>query len=268
MHHMEAVLEDVQFLANSPNRIRVLEALTNGPTTRRELQDETGVARSTVARALDEAGARGWVESMGSRYRITSSGEMMVAEFRRFVERTRGIRQLGAAFEWLPERVYELDFRHLRTAEVTAPTVVNPTAPFDRGLELIRDADEYRGLTQNSFPEYMRVIRDRVERGRLEFQGVIEAGFVESIRSESERRSLWRDVAHRTWAYEGKVPINMHVLDGTAVIWLCDEDQDGDDVFVKGLLESDHPDVVSWAQSLFEEFRSESDPLDPAVLSA
>jgi len=58
----------------------------------------------------------------------------------------------------------------------------------------------------------------------------------------------------------------MHVVDGTALIWLCDEDSDGKDVIVKGLLESDHRAVVSWAESLYEEYRSEAEPMDSGML--
>ena len=265
---MEGALEEIQFLANSASRVRVLDALAGAPATRRELQEETGVPRSTAARALDDAEARGWVDSEGSRYRLTSAGEARVFEFRDYVETTRGMQHLGEAIDWLPEPARSLDFRHLRNATITTPTETNPTEQFDRGMELVQDAEEYRGLTQNSLPEYMRVLRDRVVQGRLDFQGVIERGFVDVLRDEPERATLWHDLADRMWLYDGHVPLNMHVVDGTALIWLCDEDHDGQDVIVKGLLESAHPEVVSWAESLYEEYRNESEPMGPAMLSA
>lgn len=58
----------------------------------------------------------------------------------------------------------------------------------------------------------------------------------------------------------------MHIVDGTVLIWLCDENQSGDDVIVKGLLESTHLDVVSWTESLYEEHRADAEPFDLAVL--
>ena len=263
---MKDALEEIQFLANSANRVRVLNALTGESATRRDLQEETGVPRSTAARVLDEAEARGWVDSAGSRYTITPLGEARVAEFRTYVETTKGMRHLGKAIDWLPEPVHVLDFRHFREATVTTPTEGNPTAPFDRGSELIRAADEYRGLTRNSLPRYMKTVRDRVVRGQLDFEGVIERRFVEVLRDDPERAARWQDVAHRTWLYDGHVPINMHVLGGTTLIWLCDEDRDGDGVIVKGLLESDHPAVVSWAESFYEEYRDQAEPLHREML--
>ena len=263
---MDRGLEDIQFLANSPNRVRVLDTLVTGPATRRELQESTGVPRSTTARVLDDAEDRGWVASEGSRYEITPTGEAMVSEFSAYVETTKGIRHLGKAVDWLPDPVRTLDFRCFRDADVTTPTESNPTAAFDRAMELIRSANEYRGLTQNSLPEYMKTICDRVVDGHLDFQGVVEASFIEVLRDDPQRAARWHDIAHGMWLYDGDVPLNMHIVDGTALVWLCADNQAGEDVVIKGVLESEHPAVVSWAESLYEEYRSEARPLDPEVL--
>ena len=263
---MRGALEEIQFLANSANRVRVLDALGGGPASRRELQEETGVARSTAVRVLDDAEARGWVDSEGSRYRLTPGGAARVSEFREYVETVQGMGHLGEAVDWLPEPARSLDFRHLRDAGITTPTEENPTAYFDRGTELLRAADEYRGLTQNSLPEYMKALRGRVTRGELDFKGVIERGFVDVLRGGPDRAALRGDIADRVWLYDGCVPLNMRVVDRTALVWLCDENHDGEDVIVRGLLESGHPAVVSWAESLYEEYRDESEPMSPGML--
>lgn len=263
---MEGVLEEIQFLANSANRIGVLDTLTNGPSTRRELQEETGIPRSTAARVLDEAEARGWVTSEGSQYKITPRGEVMVSEFCAYMETTKGIHHLGKAIEWLPEPVHALDFRYFRDADITLPTEDNPTAPVDRGMELLRAANEFRTLTQNSIPEYMKIISDRVVRGQLDFEGVIEAAHIQTLRDNPKRAATWHDFAHRMWVVDDPIPINMHIIDETAVIWLCDENHAGDDVIIKGLLESEHPSVISWLESLYEEYRDGASRLNPEIL--
>lgn len=263
---METALEEIQFLANSANRVRVLNRLTTGPASRRELEEETGVARSTTARILNEAEDQGWVASTGSEYQITSAGEVLVSEFSTYVETVEGVRHLGEAIDWLPDPIHELDFRYFRHADITTPTEDNPTAMFDRGLERIRTADKYRGLTQNSIPEYMKTIRDRVNRDQLDFQGIIEASFLEELRDDPDRAARWHDIAHGMWLYNGQIPINMHLIDGKVLVWLCDENGAGDDIVMRGLLESEHPAVVSWAETLYEEYREEAESLDPSTL--
>lgn len=264
--HMKRALGDIQFLANSTNRVRILDTLATEPATRRELQDSTGIPRSTTARVLDEAEDRGWVASEGSHYEITPMGEAMVSEFSAYIETTKGLQHLGRAIDWLPKPAHTLDFRCFRDAEITTPTEDNPTAAFDRAMELIRSANEYRGLTQNSLPEYMKTICDRVVSGHLDFQGVIEASFIEALRNDPDRAARWHDIAHGMWLYDGHVPINMHIVDGTALIWLCAKNESGEEVVIKGVLESEHPAVVSWAESLYNEYQTEAEPLDPKVL--
>lgn len=266
IYDMEETLEDIQFLANSMNRIQVLDALTSGTATRRELQEATGTPRSTAARVLEEGETRGWINSNGSRYRITPEGEAMISTFTTYMEATEGIQHLGRAIDWLPEPARALDFRYFRDANITTPSEGNPTAAFDRGMELIRTADQYHGLTQNSLPEYMKTISNRVRQGDLAFQGVIEADFIEILHDEPGRAAHWHDVADQMWLYDGQIPINMHIVDDSVLIWLCDKNEAGDDVVMKGLLESDHPAVVSWAESLYWEYRDEAEPLDPSML--
>jgi predicted transcriptional regulator len=265
---MEDALAELRFLASSANRVRVLEALSDGVTTRREVEERTGVARSTVARALDEAAERDWVDSEGSRYWTTPEGEARLSAFRAYLETTAGMQHLGPALRWLPDPVRALDYCHLRDAELTYPTDDNPAAPFDRGLAILDAADEYRSLTQNSFPRYMTVVRDRVVAGRLDYEGVVASTFVETLRADPDRARVWHDLADRVRVYDGDVPANVQLADDTAVIWLCGPDHDGHDVVVKGLLESDDPAVVSWAESYYREFRIEADPLEPTELPA
>lgn len=258
---MESALEDIRFLAASENRIRVLSALTRGSASRRQLQEKTGVPRSSVARALEKAEAREWVRSEGSTYWITARGNAMVSEIRRSLATTEGIRHLDTVIEWLPEPVYDLDFRHFTDARITLPTQANPTAAFDRGLDRIRDANSYRGVTQNSLPQYMQVICDQVDAGTLEFECVVEESFIGVLQNDPERAATWTGIADRTWVFEGQVPMNMHLVDDTALFWLCGADGAGNEVVAKGLLETENSRVVSWAESFYEEYRDAAKPL-------
>lgn len=57
-HGMERALDAVQVFANSAHAVQVFEELTDGPTTSRDLAEQTGAARSTVARILDRGESR------------------------------------------------------------------------------------------------------------------------------------------------------------------------------------------------------------------
>lgn len=254
---MESSLEAVRFLASSANRVQVLTALVDRRATRRELQEDVDASRSTVARILDEAETRGWVDSEGSRYWLTPLGESMVTDFRSYLETVEGHEHLGDMVNKLPPPVFSLEFRHLRDAEVTEPTMADQTAPFTRAFELFREATDYRGLNNGSLPEHVKVLRDRFEAERLEFEQVFEKAFVETIRADPERTAVWEALADRVWLYDGVVPINVQIVDGRVLIWLGENRGEA-----AGLLESENPAVLDWAESLYAEYRAQAEPLE------
>lgn len=253
---MEPSLEAVQFLANSANRVQVLTALIDGEATRRDLEEEVEGSRSTVARILDEAQEREWVDSEGTRYWLTPLGELMVTDFRSYLATVEGYQQLGELVNHLPPPLFSLDSRHYRDADIVKRTADNPGAPFTRALKIFRQATEYRGLNSTALPDHVKVLRERAEQGRLDFEQVLEKAFVETIRANPERSAEWKVLSDRVWLYDGIVPINVHIVDGVVVIWLGENRNE-----VEGLFVSENSSVVSWAESLYEEYLSESKPL-------
>lgn len=254
---MEPALAAIQFLANSPNRVQVFSALRDGPASRRDLQAATDGSRSTVARILDDGESRGWVDSEGTRYRLTPLGEAMIGEFRSFLATVDGIAGLGELVNHVPPPLFSLDFRHLRDAEVVELTSANPAAPFTRSLEAFQTATEYRGLNNTSLPRHAKTLRERRERGRLAFEQVFERDFLETLRADPERAAVWEDLADEVWVVDGTVPINLHVVDDEVLVWLGSTRDE-----VAGLLETDNEAAVEWAESLVAEYRSEAELLE------
>lgn len=262
-HDSAVPMDAIQFLANSANAVQVFEALADGPATSRDLVERTEASRSTVMRVLGRGESRGWVYSEGSRYDITELGRTMIDEFVEYRETVRGIQRLGPAIEALPEPARALDFRHLRDADITRRTDDRPFACFDRGLHLIREAETCRWLVSIAPLEYMRGIRDGVEGGEVTAGGVISSEVAETLREDPERAEPWHAFADRVWVYDGHVPLSLEIVDETVLVWLCPTDRwDGG-----GLLETDHPAVQSWAESLYEEYRRGAEPLDPTTLA-
>lgn len=258
---MESALDAAQVFANSANAVRVFEALTDGPTTNRDLAEQTGAARSTIARILDRGESRGWIESEGSRYELTNLGETMIEEFRNHLRTLEGIQHLGEDFQYLPEPAHELDYRHFRDATITKPTPENPAAPFDRIPELFHAHDTHNLLTPVGVPGVTRVAWELWTQDKLGGDGVvIDARFFETLRNDPERAEPWIDWAQAglLWVHDD-VSIAIHIFDDLVGIGLGE--RHGANTHVAGFLESTNPAVVSWAQSLFEDYLSEAEPL-------
>ncbi|MFB6198766.1 MAG: helix-turn-helix transcriptional regulator [Halobacteriaceae archaeon] len=250
---MESALEAIRFFASSANRVQVLTSLIETPATRQELQEEVEASRATVARILTEAETRGWVDSEGSQYWLTKRGEAMVTDFRSYLTSVKGHQHLGDMVEHLPPPLVAIDFRHLRDADIIEMTAEDPSAPFTRSLDVFREATDYRGLNNTSLPEHAKVLQDGVEQDDLVFEQVFEHSFLETIRTDPDRAAMWNSLADTVWIYEGVVPINLHIIDDTVLVWLGETRGE-----VAGLLESDNSAVLSWAESLYEEYRSDA----------
>lgn len=263
---MNSPLDEIAYLARSENRVRVLRTIAQETLTRQELREDLSVSRTTLGRVVNEFEERDLIRLTERGYTTSHTADAILEKFVPLLETVEGIQNLDEAIEWLPSPTRSVDLRHFRDAEITTSTPENPAAPFDRGLELIGEADTYRGLTSTAIPSYVQVLHEGMVQNRLHVEGVIEASFLETLRNDPERAAPWYDFAEveAKWVYEGSVPINMHLLEDTVLIWLGEHEED--DLEVYGLLESKNPSVLSWAESLYEEYRAEAEPLDPGVL--
>lgn len=264
---MDSPVDGIAFLARSGNRVRVLRTIAEETQTRQKLREDLSMSRTTLGRVLNEFEERGWIRPTGEGYTTTAAADAILAKFVPLLETMEGIHNLGEAVQWLPPPAHSIDLRHFRDATVTTATPDNPAEPFDRGLQLIRAADTYRGLTSTAIPSYVEALSEGIVQNGLTCEGVIKASFLETLRGDQDRVEPWYDLVEtgETWLYDGPVPINMHIVDNVALIWLGEHDED--DLEVYGLLESENPSVVSWAESLYEEYRAQADLLTVAMLA-
>lgn len=253
---MEGALERIRYLTSSENRFRILQSLGDTKATRKALQETVNGSRSTVARVLQEAEARGWVRSQGSQYWLTPMGKAMVQEITDCSKNIEVLEDVGDKIKLFPPPLLTVDFRNFDDARIIETTSDDPTAPFTKSLSLFREANKYRGLTNTSLPEHARVLRDGVEQGTLDLQHVIEKQFVEQLQSNPERKAVWNSMEDQVWVFDGSVPVNFHIVDNTVLVWLGEEQ--GEEL---SLLESDNPEVLSWGKSLFSEYKAKSKPL-------
>lgn len=258
-------LEDIAHLARSDNRVRVLKALNEGPTTRRELEDATGVARATIGRTLADFEERGWAtRTVDREYALTPTGERIVVEFMPFVETMAAIRVLGDMVAWLPTDEVPIDLGHFSDTTVRRPERADPLAPATHVTNLLEAAAEFHCLVGVVPPvEFERAMRDSVVAGRLTTRHVVTSEEVAYLRDHPERLSRWREYVAggaNLYCYDGQVPCNVLVFDDTVVIG--NSQSGGKDASV--LVESEDEDVLEWAHEVIDRYQIVSEPLDAA----
>lgn len=138
---MDLAVDDVVFLARSPNRLAILRTVADEPADRRALERATGASRITVGRVLDDFTDRHWVCDDGGEYEATRLGRLVFDAFDDLTAATELARDVGPFLEELPEAFVDIDLRHFAGSEVVRTTNADPYAVARVAAERMRDAD-------------------------------------------------------------------------------------------------------------------------------
>lgn len=259
-------LEDIAYLARSANRVKLLEGLASGSYTRRELDEKTGIARTTVGRIVNEFETREWVErTSDGTYVATPTGEQVVGEFTPLVEAMAAIRKLGDLVAWLQAPDQSISLRHFSDATVRRPKSTDPMAPTACYTDALRDAEEFHCLIGVVPPvSFETAMRDAVLDRELTVEHIITESEFAYVRDHPERAPRWREYVEEganVYRYDGSVPCNLIFLDETVYI-AKSQSEYGEPYTV---IESENDAVQSWAQEIIETHRADSKRLDAAA---
>lgn len=264
----ESPLDVVAFLARSPTRLRVLEAVRESPRTRQELADLTDASRATTSRVRAELEDRGWIERTNPRYGATRRGARIAESFGRFLSNAAAAETLGDALGWLPTESFGFDLSRLGDAEVLAADYWEaPTRSIDRVAELARSADTVRLVGPGAAREVAASVRTLTVERDGTFEGVVEARAVEAIRGDEVLREHFRAILSSGRATVASRPESSHrvvvaVVDDTVL--LCgSEDRDA----AHDVVETDDERVRQWAETYVETAKAEAEPLDAAAFA-
>lgn len=247
--------DTVAFLAGSPNRIAVLDALvTLGSVSRRDLVDEVGVSRVTVGRIVDEFEARGWATRHGTEYRVTPIGEVVGDTFGSLLRTIASMDRLSTVLPWLPAD-FDIDVRRLETARITVPTWSDSVAPIRRAAQITAGLDVLRVCASGVAPDVIKGIRDAAVEDGADVEVVMTRSARDVITHD---RTMWGwfddllDVGGRIYDHPGH-PYLIAICDQTAVIGVND-----DAGMPRGLVESSDSAVLDWVCSTIGRCREEA----------
>ncbi|WP_246279775.1 helix-turn-helix transcriptional regulator [Natronomonas salina] len=133
-----------RFLADSPDRRRVLTRLADEPGTPAELASALPLSRRSVQRHLGQFADRDWVAKRDGAYHLTTTGELVVAEHTAYLEALQGIDDHGDVYRHLPDADHAPDPRWLDDATVTRASTEAPQAPVHSYLDSVRDFETDR----------------------------------------------------------------------------------------------------------------------------
>ena len=262
---MESALEEVEFLARSPNRVDVLEALAAERHTRNELAEATGASQATLGRILEDFDDRSWIRREDGQYVATATGRLVAGEFSNLLDVLETERELRSIVRYLPTHAMDFDLGELADATITTPSGTRPNAPVQRLLDLIRDADEVRIFSHAFNEQSLSVIEDRTADDGT-FRGVFSQTAIDALAEDAElRRRLTAILDADGTAIrirEEGIPLAVTIADGVVHLLLRDENG-----VLQASIDTDERAVRSWAHDTFDHYWRTAEALDSGSFS-
>lgn len=263
-------LDTVAYLARSPNRVRILDALADAPATRRALTDATGASRTTLDRIVNEFEDRGWAErDPDGRYVATATGRALVDALDPALDAVTAIHHLGDAVAWLPRDELDIGLEHFSDARLRRPENDDPVETGRYFADLIREADEFRVMSEWAPPEALAgPMHEEIVAGDLDATFVVTSEVSARVFEDPGQRERWREMLStnaESWLVDGQVPCNLFVFDDTVLLKSSGPDAVQESYGVP--IESTNPRVREWALELFEQYREDGARVTPDALA-
>lgn len=264
---MESVLEEIEFLALSSNRVEVLRLLAEDRRTRSGLEAATGASQATLGRILGDFEERSWVRREDGEYVATATGRLVADGFTDLLEVLEIESDLRDIVAYLPTHAMEFDLRQLADATIIRPSQTRPNAPLQRLLDLVRDTDECRVFSHAFNEQSLTAIRERATGDDRTFRGVFSRSAIDALAEDSGLRrqleSLLDAEGTEVRIHDEEIPVAVTIADERVHLLLRDEDG-----VLRASIDTDDPAVRSWATETFDRYWQTASPVDYDELSS
>lgn len=240
--------DTARFLADSPDRLALLERLRDGPASPSALVDDLDPARRSIQRNLAAFESRGWVERCDGGYRLTAAGDAVARTHADYLDRLGRIDASAPLLTHLdPEHAPDADL--LAGADLVTATDADPQAPIHAYTERLRGMEGDR----------VRVCSPVLSRA---FHEAHTALALDGVRTElllstatARRARELNPVEFAAVLRAG--PLELFVRDDTVPFGLALGDRSlllgaYDDGHLRACLHGDDPALLAWAESAFE----------------
>jgi predicted transcriptional regulator len=255
--------EAAQFLADSPDRQRLLRHLVESSGSPADLAENLSLSRRSVQRHLSQFADREWARKTDGHYELTVTGELIVEEHEGYLETLGRIDDLAEFFGHLPDREHTPDPRWLDTATVATASPENPQAPVQHYLNQVRsfETDHIRMIS----PVLSRLFQKA--HAQLALQGVHTDLVMDSqtIDRAKELNPREFDISSSIdvldiYRYPDDFAFGLTIGDEQVLMGAYDDDGQ-----LRASVGSTESQFIEWSRQLFEGYRDRAELVEPAL---
>jgi len=234
-------------------RLDLLACVNDAPKTKRTLEDELDISRSTIDRAIRELELLDLVTYTSDGYAITPIGTLLAEECASFLETVDVAMRLDEVLRWVPSDELELDVRFFDDAELLTPEPGDPYAMINRHVQLLQSAEYVRCMLPVIGLHGHEAAHDSIVDGDGESELIVTESVASTLLESPDYAPLTDELLatdrFELYVYDGSVPYFLGVFDGLVQLGA---DDDGDP---KAMLETDTDEVREWAHQKLDAYR-------------
>jgi predicted transcriptional regulator len=242
-----------RFLVDSPDRLDLLERLRESPGDPRDIAVDMDQSRRSIQRHLGAFEERGWVRTDEDRYALTTKGEVIARTHRESLESLETIETQGDLYEPLPTDVAP-DPALLTDATVVTADRDHPQAPVSHYASVVEsvETDRFRMIAPVLSRIFHEVHADRVLDG-VSIELVLDTETTTAPREKhpAEFATVVSVPRYQLYRHPPSIDFGLTVADERAVLLAY-----GDSGQVTACADSEHPEFLTWVESLFGRYRS------------
>lgn len=240
-------------LATIAKRRRVIDCIRSGIRDKRELENELGVSRQTVGRALSELSNADVIsDSRNQECQLTVYGEFLYEEFQRLIERYQCYEQVKPLLLSLPnDNVLEPSaVLHSKVLLAERPA---PQRPIRELQSILADAQTVRGFTPVVLPAFVDMFSTEILDVDLRAELVFSPDVREYLNAE------YGDVVEEVTKngnctiYTAEVDPTIGVVVDGSIVWIGIYDDQGN---LLGAIINDSQAAIDWAEGVVDEYRA------------
>lgn len=186
-----APLEDVDHLARSPHRTRVLLLLIQNDWTRRELNEETDIPQPTLGRILGTFQERDWLNKANNTYSLTLRGKLIAHHFTNLLDIFDTVSRLPAEGELDPLLTLGFDPEWLAHVDLLDTDDKGDWYGHLRHVrKTLAEIDSVNEIGPGPMPGMAEVLLEQLEASNLDIESIFPRETFESFIDDAENRSL------------------------------------------------------------------------------
>ncbi|UWG47627.1 Transcriptional regulator, contains HTH domain [Halanaeroarchaeum sp. HSR-CO] len=242
-------------------RYDLLEALTDDPRTKNELESSLGVSRSTIDRAVRSLEEESIVVRGMDGVRLTLLGRIALDGYRQFRTGLEGL-DLARPLVSSQESDEKIPFELFERADIINANRQSPHRPIVGLQQFLEDASTVKSIATALLPEYVEFYHNQVVDHEMDVELVVLSSVLDELlatywESMNDALSTGRLTIFETSA-EPPYSLKIGETDTTEVSIVTYGDQG-----VTGFIRSESRVAVEWAQELYQRTKANATLVAP-----